>query len=142
MLILNFFHSSIFMIIRIILWRHIRIPLRRRIQRMINIFNFGTNRVIISRRRMSLQHRILPSKWRTLIGQRWRVLMRAHRRPKQLTIVRIQHVGVAVLGRPEVRIRRWRRVEQVEVWPQIIGGLVTPGVHRCGRAEGVGLGEG
>lgn len=89
---------------------------------------------------MRLQHGILaPQRRRTLIGQ-WRgIFMRAHRRAKQLTIMRIQHVRVAVLGRSEIRVGHRRRgggrrgrIQQIQMRTQIVRGLIAPRIDgRC-----------
>lgn len=90
---------------------------------------------------MRLQHRILPRQRRTLIRQRCSVFVRAHRPAEQLTIVRVQHVGVTVLRRSEIRIRRRRGIQQIQV-AEIVGGLVTrPGIHRGRCVQTVRLAE-
>lgn len=134
-------HPAILVIAGVVLGRHIGVPLRRRAQRVVDVFDFGANRVLVSGGGMRLKHGVFPPQRRALIGQRRGVLVRAHRRPEQLIVVRVQHVGVAVLGRAEAGVRRRGGVQQVEVRPQVVGRLVAPRVHGRGRVEGVGLRE-
>ena len=134
MLTLNLLlHPPVFVVTRLVLRRHVRVPLRRRVQRVVDVLDFGPNGVLVGRGRMSLKHGVLPPQRRALIGQGRGVLVRAHGRAEQLVVVRVQHVRVPVLGRAEAGVGRRRGVEEVQVRAQVVGGLVAPGVHGGGR---------